>query len=318
MVADNDFIIPVWPDPLQHVDVAKLSIVLDFVSPCQVQPADFLELGRALRLAGRQFADDADIFALRKSKALFQPALSEDPVAQRKFQKPSPAFVVTLPIEEKTFFDVGDHLGLEVLFIGTGITLIREFMRSLIHLGHLGLIVGEGCFEVTEVLSQASDGSYNLAWRQNQPISALTSSVHPLSWLFQDQQIVTPLTVKFMTPTRLLANSKPLRNPLFEQVFPFLLRRVTSMLYAHAGVEVFDDPTDLLARARQLCCVSTELRWCDWRPLPGRQGLVVGGFVGKMVLEGQELEEIYWVLAAASLFGIGKGATYGAGRFILS
>ena len=53
MVADNDFLIPDWPDALQQVDIVKVRFVLDFISPCRVQPADFLGIGRVLRLAGR-------------------------------------------------------------------------------------------------------------------------------------------------------------------------------------------------------------------------------------------------------------------------
>jgi len=46
--------------------------------------------------------------------------------------------------------------------------------------------------------------------------------------------------------------------------------------------------------------------------------LSVGGFIGEMSVRGGVLQELYWVFAAASLFGIGKGATYGAGQFELS
>ena len=90
------------------------------------------------------------------------------------------------------------------------------------------------------------------------------------------------------------------------------------MLFAHSGVEVFDDSSPLFAQVGEVKVVESKLCWLDWRPLSGQQGLVVGGFIGEMDLEGQALEEVYWVLAVASLFGIGKGATYGAGGFVLS
>ena len=126
------------------------------------------------------------------------------------------------------------------------------------------------------------------------------------------------VTVEFITPTRLMVDGKPLRRPRFAHVFPFMLRRVTSMIYAHSGVEVLDDPTCLLAQVREVNVVEARLRWHDWRSLSGRQSLVIGGFMGGIVLERQALEEIYWIIAVASLFGIGKGATYGAGRITLS
>ena len=318
MVAENDSLIPAWPEALQLVDVVKARFVLDFTSPCHVQPADFLAIGRALRLAGRQLLDVSDVVAVQQWKALFQPGLSDDPVARRKFQKPAPAFVITMPVMHKKSLAAGNKLDLEVLFLGTGIPLIHEFLRSLVHLGHLGLVSGEGHFEVTEAYSRGANGSENLIWRQHESLETLTCSVLPLTWLFQEELIMGNVIVKFTTPTRLMVDGKPLRKPHFSQVFPFMLRRATSMLFAHGGVEVFDDSSSLFAQIGEVKVVECKLCWHDWRSLSGQQGLVVGGFVGEMVLNGQALEEVYWVLAVASLFGIGKGATYGAGGYILS
>lgn len=318
MVADNDFLIPAWPETLQHVDVVKTRFTLDFITSCQVKPADFLEIGRALRLAGRQLFDVGDADASEKCRSLFQPSLSDDPIARRKFQKPSPAFVVTMPIMEKVRLEAGDQLELEVLFIGTGIPLIHEFLRSLVHLGHLGLAAGEGRFEVLKLCSCEPDGSENQVWQQDQSTTSLACSVQPLSWLLSDDQVPDSVSINFLTPTRLMVEGKPLRKPLFKDVFPFILRRVTSMLYAHCGLEVLEAPSSLLVQSRELNVMATRLCWLDWRPLPGRQGLVVGGFTGEMVLQGQSLKDLYWVLSVASLFGVGKGATYGAGRFMVS
>lgn len=317
MVTDHDFLIPAWPDALQHVDVVKARFVLDFISPCLVQPADFLDIGRILRSAGKLGLGSPDAVAVQQWKALFEPALSEDPVARRKFQKPAPAFVITMPVMQKTSFVAGDQLDLEVLFVGTGIPLIHEFLRSLIHLGHLGLVAGKGCFEVTRVCERDSNGAELTIWRQREPTEELECTVKPLTWLFENERVAKNVVIRFITPTRLMVDGKPLRKPHFSQVFPFMLRRVTSMLYAHSGVEVIDEPTFLLAQARHLDIVATKMHWHDWRSLSGRQGLVVGGFLGEMVLAGQALEEVYWVLAVASLFGLGKAATYGAGRFTL-
>jgi hypothetical protein len=90
------------------------------------------------------------------------------------------------------------------------------------------------------------------------------------------------------------------------------------MLFAHSGVEVCDDPAYLLEKVRGLEMDESKLYWHDWRSLQGQGGMSVGGFMGKMSLHGQALEDLYWVFAVASLFGIGKGATYGAGQFSIS
>lgn len=89
------------------------------------------------------------------------------------------------------------------------------------------------------------------------------------------------------------------------------------MVYAHTGVELLDEPSSLLDSVSRIDELETRLSWSDWRAIAGQQDLVVGGFTGEMVLSGQAIGDIYWVLAVASLFGIGKGASYGAGRFKL-
>jgi CRISPR/Cas system endoribonuclease Cas6 (RAMP superfamily) len=318
MIADNLFLLPQWPEALQQVDIVKARFDLEFTSPCQVQPADFLGIGRRLRVAARQTFDANDIAAVREWQRLFQPALSDDPVARRKFQKPAPAFVVTMPIMQEKLFTVGDRLELEVLFIGNGVPLIHDFLRSLLQLGRLGLVNGEGSFEVTEVYHRHADHSTCLAWCQSDPLESLACAVQPLTWVLQQQSVTRKIIVKYLTPTRLMVDGKPLRKPSFLQVFPFMLRRVTSMLHAHCGIEVLDEPEQILEVARELELLDVQHRWQDWRMLSTSQGMAIGGFVGEMTIAGRALEELYWVLAVASLFAIGKGATYGAGRFELS
>lgn len=318
MIAENDFLIPEWPDTLLDVDVVQSRFILEFQSACCLQPADFLGLGRALRVAGRQLFDAQATLADSQWRALFQPTLSDDPVALRKFQKPAPPFVIKIPILRPESFAAGDQIALEVLFVGTGTTLISGFLRSLVHLGSLGLTAGEGRFDVIELHSNGPGASDGLNWRQGEPYDALSCPVLSMSWLLQKERLEERIRLNFNTPTRLMVAGKPLRKPTLQQIFPFMLRRVTSMLYTHCRLEMIDEPVKLLEQVPQVEVIETRLSWSDWRSLSGRKGLSVGGFVGDIVLAGQALESIYWVFVVASLFGVGKGAAYGGGHFKVS
>jgi hypothetical protein len=318
MASENDFFIPEWPDNLLDIDIVKARFVIEMQSPCVLQPSDILGLGRLLRTAGRQLFDPQDTLALSQWRALFQPSLSTDPVALRKFQKPAPAFVISMPFMQKEFFSIGDRFALEVLFIGTGIPLIHEFLRSLIHIGKLGLVVGEGRFEVVELFNVEPNQSEGLLWRRDEPLEVLACSVQALSWLLRQGPVQKQLRLRFITPTRLMIHGKPLRNPSLRKIFPFMLRRTTSMLHTHCQLEVLDDPATVFELVDQLEAVASRMVWSDWRSLQGSRGLSVGGFVGEMSVRGAALQELYWVFAVASLLGIGKAATYGAGHFELS
>ncbi len=317
MIAGKNLLIPDWPDALSAVDIVRARFTLVFASPCTVRPVDFIRLGSTLRAPGRQMPDPADDLAVRQWQALFQPAPSSDPVARCRYQKPAPALVMTLPVLQETVIDRGGRLDCEILFIGAGVALVHLFLKSLVHLGNLGLVPGGGHFQVSEVYSIGHGEPAKLAWRQDDPLDSLTFAVQPLNWLVSQDRVPDRLTILYETPVRLMVNGRPLRKPRFRQVFPFMLRRVTSMIFAHSGVELLDDPSSLLASASRIDQLETRLSWCDWRAIAGQQDLVVGGFTGEMVLAGQAIEDIYWVLAVASLFGIGKGASYGAGRFKL-
>ena len=314
MIADQNLLVPDWPDLLLEVDTVRVRFVLHFTAPCTLRPEDFIRLGRTLRSPARRRHDLADEPAVGQWDALFQPPPSADPVARRRFQKPAPALVMTMPIMAETFLDAGDRLECEVLFVGAGVSLIHVFLDSLIDLGRLGLVPGGGYFEVAEVYNTPAGQSEHLAWRQGDPFDTLVCAVQPLLWLVSRDRVPDRLKIVYKTPVRLMANGRPLRKPRFRQVFPFMLRRVTSMLYAHAGVELPEEPSVLIDSANMIDELAARLEWSDWRQITGQQGLVVGGFTGEMMVAGQAIAEIYWVLAIASLFGIGKGATYGAGR----
>lgn len=315
MINEEKQLNPTWPGALADVDVSKLRFVLDFLSPCTLQPADFLGLGRVLRLTGRQLFDSQDVSVSQHWETLFQPQVSDDPVARRKFQKPAPAFVMTMPIGGSLDVDVGDRLILEVLFIGTGISSIHHFLRSLLHLGQLGLVAGDGRYDVIEVEALQPDGGFERIWSQTEPVTTLTCPVQSLLWLVQQEQVRDRLSLNFKTPTRLMRDGKPLRQPCFRHVFPFMLRRVTSILHAHCALEVCDDPRLLIECAREIETVAKQLSWQDWRSVTKSKDLSVGGFIGELTIAGARIEELFWVLAVASLLGIGKGATYGAGCF---
>lgn len=305
----------ICPDILAQVDVARVRFTLDFLTPCTLQPADFLGLGRTLRMCGRQLFETADAVTKSQYEAFFQPFVSVDPIARQKHQKPAPPYVMSMPIQGSLPVDAGDQLPCEVLFLGTGVPLIHVFLRSLAHLGHLGLSAGEGRFEVADVSALGLNQPEVTVWRQGEPMMALPCTVEPLSWHLCPDGPVEALTLRFMTPTRLLVAGRPLRKPRFDQLFPFMLRRVTSMLHAHAGVDVCPDAVAFFALARQLTLLESDLVWQDWRALKGPQGMQVGGFLGSMRLSGPELDDLYWIVAAASMFGLGKAAATGAGRF---
>jgi len=304
---------------LSQADFVQVRFTLEFTSRCCLQPTVFAKLPGQVRLVGQQLLDDGEPDLLLRWRELFQPRVSDDPIALRRFQKPSPAFVLRWPFLETRTVEAGDSVALEILFFGSGIALIPHFARSLIHLGRLGLVDGGGRYEIPQVHSLAADQSWAWIWRSSEPLDALAPNLLSLGgWLDTCLPLSQPLMLEFATPVRLMAQGRPLRKVNFAQLFPFMLRRVTSMLHAHFSLEVVDEPTRLLEAVCEVEVLSCELRWQDWQKVGAQRRHSVGGFVGAMVLNGPLSEEIDWVLALSALTGVGKTAALGAGKLSLS
>ncbi len=88
------------------------------------------------------------------------------------------------------------------------------------------------------------------------------------------------------------------------------------MVHACCDIDLIGDPEPLLKQASKVREVRNTLRWSDWRTLEGENSCQdLGGIIGSVLLEGESLPEVFWVLALASMMNVGKGASYGAGHF---
>jgi hypothetical protein len=227
-------------------------------------------------------------------------------------QKPAPGFVLHAAANGAKELLEGDRLQVELLLLGTAVQSLADLARCLGQLGRDGLVHGDGCFEVTALeLSRAAGG-----WQRPAPLDQAGGLVPELTrldhWLDAQWPACTPLVLDFSSPVRLVAAGRVLRRPRFDQLFPFLLRRVTAMLHAWCGLEVVADPAPLLEAARRSTSRWSAASWLDWREIDCQEA--VGGLLGTLQVDGPELDAILWVLLLATLFGVGKGAAYGAGR----
>lgn len=304
---------PVYPSGLADAEMALVRFDLDLLEPCTLHLDDLLGLRQRLHRA-------ADHLPSSKRATIFDPPLSSDPASVRRYQKPAPSFVIRSVESLAGEHLDGDSLQLEIFFLGTGVLIISDFLTILQNLGRRGLIAGGGYFEISSARCQGTDGKWRCLWRHNQPSMELTPDLQRLDqWLDRNWPKTSPLQFELMTPARLVAGGRVLRRPRFTQLFRFMLRRVSSMLYAHCAIELDDEPVSLLSAADQVEGEWLTGRWIDWREIDaGGKGGSVGGVTGQLQFAGPALDELLWVVLLATLFGIGRGATYGAGGCRLS
>lgn len=303
------------PGGLQAVEFATLHFILEFQENFRLTPEILLRLRRDLRRGGRRALDGED----ERFAALFDPDLSSDPFSRRRYQRPGPPFALSFDGVRAGEYEAGDRFELSVNFFGRGIQAAADFGRALRELGRMGLFRGQGGFELAAIVAEDAAGDRRQIWQEGMALIQLVPPVIDAAWWIESLGASgDAFRLRFVTPARILSRGRPLFRPSFSRLFPFMLRRATSMAHAHCGVELVDDPRTLLEAAVRPSRGTDSLVWEDWRSLKGddrEQDL--GGVTGSLRLEGAGSEEILWVPALCSLMNLGKSAAWGGGHFRL-
>ena len=297
---------------LDDIDLARVEFHLEVLSSFDMRSELLLHLRRELAGAARSLQETG-------LQQFLDPDFPEDPYARKLFQKPGPPFVIDAGKVEERRLEAGDTLILRVLFFGTAGEHVVRFARLLQVVGSRGLFKGEGRFELDMIMARDASGNRQLIWRGGLLPAVFVLPLVNLLWSIEALS-PDPAGVKMImqTPARLLTEGKPLFNPGFERIFPFVMRRVSSMLYAWGGIELIRDPGKILAAVQELSTDCSRLQWHDWRQLQGDTGdLDLGGLLGEVVIDGLLPDAVWNLLRVGELLHIGKSAAYGAGHYRL-
>jgi hypothetical protein len=294
-----------WLERLQQVDWVCLNYRL------RLSEAVDLPAWALLRLR-RELAAVAKAFPQQGYSLLLRPSLPDDPRLLRQVQQPAPGFILSVDQPEARTVVESDQMTLIVCFVGLAIAQVSLFSQFLVDLGQVGLYCHRGRYVVEQIDSATAPGLFSPIWRGGS--LHLTPRIFALSELIDDSP---PPVVhfEFCTPARLLKQGKPLFRATFAEIFPFILRRTTSLLAVWGQVEQLFDSVELQRFACRLSCSHNRLVWHDWRPLGPHDE--AGGLCGSLHLHGEELAPLWPVLRLGELFGVGKSAAFGAGRYVL-
>jgi hypothetical protein len=289
----------VTPPPwLDRLDCAQVTFVLTLVEDVDLSALALLQLRRELSSVLAELEEQYGSQIASLVSYLLFPAPAIDPVVRRQVQKPPPAVILSPPAVKPGVFARGHQFKLPTLFVGDGVVGMEAFTLLLQLLGQHGIYNGQGRFGLS--------------------LDRSTPEIVPLSWLLQQLPFSSnKVTIDIVTPMRLLNKGKPLFRLDFNNFFSALQRRVNNLACAH-GQSVNDSGDELNELAATIVCCDKSLRWQDWRRLEqGRKGQGIGGLTGTLTLSGDALAEVWWLLELGALLQVGKGASYGFGRFRL-
>ena len=208
---------------------------------------------------------------------LFEPPLPDDPVAVRLFQKPSPFFAFQPPPSLPREISSGELIEISATFWGKGIQQIGQLAQVLKGMGSSGFSGDRGYFELIEMESEDLAGNRFSIWSEGSNFVGLAPAVNSVdTWLEECSHCNGSIGLRFLTPARLISQGKPLFQPTFARIFPFILRRVTSLFYHSCHLELEIDIKYLIELAGFLREKTNRLVWEDWKAVGGKKEL--GGF----------------------------------------
>lgn len=256
-----------------------------------VFPESFLRSARRLR--------DRDGYG-----TVFAQALTPDPLALKRFQKPPLPFSFRLPALPRD--DKGKYCcEISLSLAGSAVNHLESFIGAV--KSSLQTIASEEGFSASVIALQTLGPD-----RSRTPLSQDLCELALLS--DKDFNALIPgeineLAVKLLTPLTLVHDGRSLTRLDFSSFIRPLMRRVSSLAYYYSGSELEVDFRELAERSIDVTTVATRLT------RERRQG-AGWGILGEVVFSGP-IQRYLQIMLIGEQFNLGKGASYGMGAFSL-
>ncbi len=242
----------------------------------------------------------------------FSQSIASDPSAVKRYQKPPYPFMFDFPLLPQAP-NRGAILELGLTLTGSAINHFQHYLAALLHLTSLNGENKPAFAAVLKVESCDYVGGRGLVMGRD-------GEVYPDSlFLFSADELqkscgLLPdkVTISIETPLRLMQDGRPLREFSFSPFIRSLFRRISSLAYYYGGVEMGLDYKWLASRSTAVESLRADFRWVDWDRRPG--GGRLSGIVGEGVFGG-DLVDFYPFLLLGQYFHLGKGASFGMGKY---
>jgi len=265
---------------------------------------------------------------------VFETPLPSDTKIMRKYRSAPHPFVIEPPSERRRGFKTGDEINFGLTLIGRAIDYLPYFIYTFDELGRIGIGKGKAKYELKTVTSHEptvnihesavknTDKNNIIYSSKTKTLKSFEKSVIPVDFasgfatsvFSHDSRL---LTLDFMTPTRILYDSRLTLDLEFHILIRNLLRRLSLLYYFHCNGDPLEwDFKGIIEKAKDVQVKEYDLKWYDWERYSGRQGtrLKMGGFVGGITFEGN-IEPFMSLIKAGEILHVGKGTAFGLGKY---
>jgi CRISPR-associated endoribonuclease Cas6 len=251
----------------------------------------------------------------------------------RKYKAVPHPFIIEPPPERKASYKPGEALTFGLTLIGKAIDFLPYFVYTFDELGNMGIGKGRGKYELKEVKHASLNGNgagqhraggevagesliYSSATRKLSPFSVDDLAIKVDSFPNEDKADER-ITIRFLTPTRILSNGRLTSDIEFHILIRQLLRRISMLSYFHCAVDTSAwNFKGYIDKALKVKAPRANLRWHDWERYSARQEqrINMGGFIGEIAYEGA-IGPFLPLLKAGEILHVGKGTSFGLGKY---
>ena len=241
---------------------------------------------------------------------------SDSPIQGRHTDAPHP-FVLNPPLDEKRSFAKGEDISFELILIGRAIDYLPYFIYTFEEVGKIGIGRKKGKYHLLDVRCRLSDDKEEVIYsgvdkriRRNYRIISIKDLFFTYNTSF--------LTLNFLTPTRIKADSKLLTENLdFFHLFKTLIGRIQLLSHFHCNAP-YDECNELIEKAKTIKIKENNLYWYDWERYSNRkkERMKLGGLKGSITYKG-DIKDFMSYIRTGEFINVGKGTSFGMGNFIV-
>jgi hypothetical protein len=247
-----------------------------------------------------------------------------------KYEKIPHPFVIEPPeedlrskIKDSRIYETGEKIDFSLILIGKATDYLPYFIYTFEELGKIGIGKGRGRYRLTEVKKisnkrerrQVEDKTVFLS--SDRSIREVSIDRINIQENFVPSYSLESIVMNFITPVRIKYRRDLVVKPEFHVIMRSLLRRIALLYYFHCGnKKPIWNHKEIINHAEKVSIKDSDIMWVDWERYSSRQGdkMKLGGIVGRVEYYG-DVNPFFQILKAGEILHIGKGTSFGLGKY---
>jgi len=305
---------------LSHIKVSSFLFHLEPIEPIELPPYKGSTLRGAfghcfkkvICVLNKKDCNICDLKSCCVYMYVFDTKLPKKAKMMRKYETIPHPFVLTPPLTKKRVFYPEEKIEFSLTLIGKARQYLPYFVYTFKKMGEIGIGKAKGRFRLKEVLSLNGD-KYTKIYDANE---GTLKEFEDTYVSFGKGKGLEKIALKFLTPTRIKYSGRFVSELEFHILIRALLRRISALSYFHCGKELDLDYKGIIQSATTVKSLRRKLFWYDWQRFSNRQNthMKMGGFMGEIEFEG-DIERFYPLIALGEYIHVGKGTSFGLGRY---